>query len=96
LQKPTALQHAARTAERQFYHRAMNLFPLFNRIGLGMKYWDALGFDDFFYDGPFPMFYSGVMARGRVSPAFLRYLKRQPNPPPEFLEIAAAARQHAG
>jgi len=96
LQKPSVLEQAARMAERQFYHRAMSLFPLLNKVGLGMTFWDALGFDNFFYNGPFPMFYSGVMARGRVNPAFLRHLEQHPNPPPEFLEIAAAARQHAG
>jgi len=92
LHPPSSVARQLRSLERQFYHKSMNLFPVFEKFGKGMVFWDILGFDDFFYDGPFPMFYSGVMARGKVSPNFLRYLDSIPNPAPEFAEIAAAAR----
>lgn len=95
LRAPGAGRRVARNLERQFYHKVMNLFPILNKAGWGMAFWDTMGFDNFFYDGPFPMFYSGVMARGRVSPFFLRYIERQSDPPAEFLEIADAARVQA-
>ncbi len=91
LQGLSPMQRTARQLERGFYHKAMNLFPLMERFGRGMAFWDTLGFDDFFYNGPFPMFYSGVMARGKVSPNFLRFLANRPDPVPEFLEIRDAA-----
>jgi len=65
-----------RTAERKFYHRAMSLVPVSQKLGLGMAFWDALGYDDFFYNGPYPMFYAGVMSRGKVNPFLLKYLER--------------------
>jgi hypothetical protein len=90
--RPSAARRMARKIERGFYHKAMNLFPLFQKFGCGMAFWDTLGFDDYFYDGPFPMFYSGVMARGKVSPNFLRYVASREGAPPEFAEIIEQAR----
>lgn len=93
LRHPSAAKRVVRTLERGFYHKAMNLFPLFQKFGKGMAFWDVMGFDDYFYDGPFPMFYSGVMAHGKVSSNFLRHLARHPDPAPEFAEIAAGAQR---
>jgi hypothetical protein len=78
--------------ERLIYHKAMNLFPPLNRLGLGMAFWDAFGFDNYFYNGPFPMIYSGVMARARVNPFFLRHLKRNGGEEPILRELLTAAR----
>lgn len=83
-----------RNFERAFYHKAMNLFAPLNRIGLGMRFWDALGFDNFFYRGPYPMFYSGVMSRGRVNPFLIRHLRGIHHPIAGEL-LAAARRQGA-
>ena len=79
-------------AERFFYHRMMNLYSPLNRIGLGMKFWDTLGFDDFFFNGPLPMFYSGIMSRGRVNPFFLKYLQTRRAGEPVFQRLIAEAR----
>jgi hypothetical protein len=78
--------------ERFFYHRMMNLYAPLNRLGLGMKFWDGLGFDDFFYNGPLPMFYSGIMSRGRVNPFFLRYLQTKRAGEEVFQRLIAEAR----
>lgn len=76
LRPPSPVGRATAAAERFFYHRMMSLFPPLQRIGLGMKFWDTLGFDNYFYNGPFPMFYSGIMSRGRVNPFFLRFIRK--------------------
>ncbi len=80
LNPPGPADRLRSAAERFFYHRMMNLYSPLNRVGLGMKFWDGLGFDDFFYNGPLPMFYSGIMSRGRVNPFFLRYLHSPGDP----------------
>ncbi len=85
----------ARRFERFAYHRLMALAPLAQRMGVGPKYWDGLGFDDFFYEGPYPMFYAGVMARGRLNPFLQRWIEAQENPHPllaELLRVSAAAK----
>lgn len=71
----------ARRAERFLFHRLMALAPLARRLGFGPAYWDAIGFDDFFYEGPYPMFYAGVMSRGRLNPFLQRWIetRRQPH-----------------
>ncbi len=72
-----ASRRAASAAERFVFHRAMNLFAPLHKLGLGMRFWDAMGFDDFFYNGPYPMFYSGVMSRARLNPFFLRHARKE-------------------
>ena len=81
----------ARRAERFLFHRLMALAPFAQRLGCGMKYWDGLGFDDFFYDGPYPMFYAGVMSRGRLNPFLLRWVQRQRQPHPLLAGLLAAS-----
>jgi hypothetical protein len=87
----SAAGRAMSGVERFVFHKAMNVFPVLNKVGLGMVFWDMLGFDDFFYRGPYPMFYSGVMSRGRVNPFFLRYVKKHRDP--MFDDLMAAARR---
>jgi hypothetical protein len=97
LNAPDPLRRTVSAGERWFYHRLMNLFPPLHRIGLGMAFWDALGFDNYFYNGPFPMFYSGIMSRGRVNPYFVRYLRRHRADEPIFQRLLAeASAQGAG
>ncbi len=59
----------------------MSLVPVTQKLGFGMAFWDALGYDDFFYNGPYPMFYAGVMSRGKVNPFLLKYLERHKSDP---------------
>ena len=77
--------------ERFFFHRLMALSPLAYRLGFGPMYWDAVGFDDFFYEGPYPMFYAGVMSRGRLNPFFRRWVQKQRNPHPLLINLLRAA-----
>lgn len=95
LEIPGRTEQWLRRGERFFYHRAMSLFPPLHRIGLGMRYWDWLGFDDFFYNGPFPMFYSGVMARARVNPFFVRYVEKHHADDPDYHALLQTAQQEA-
>jgi hypothetical protein len=69
------------------------MVPLAYRIGRGTQLSKAIGFDNFFYEGPFPMFYSGVMAGGRVNPVFLRYLQKREDP--VFHDLIEAAQERA-
>ncbi len=92
LHRPGAIGRMTAASERFFYHRMMNLFAPLNRIGLGMKFWDHLGFDDFFFNGPLPMFYSGIMSRGRVNPFFLRYLQTERSGEEVYGRLIAEAR----
>lgn len=91
LMQPPPGRKLARRAERFLYHRLMALAPLAQRLGFGLKYWDGLGFDDFFYDGPYPMFYAGVMSRGRLNPFLRRWVKRQRRPHPLLAELIEAS-----
>jgi len=65
--------------ERFFFHRLMSLAPAAAKAGFGKQFWEMAGFDNFFYNGPFPMFFSGVMAGGKINPFFVRYLEDHPD-----------------
>lgn len=93
LKKPASVRRLFDSAERWVFHRAMSLVPLADRVGCGTRLAKAIGFDNFYYNGPFPMFYSGVMAGGRVNPFFLRYLERRRDP--VFRKLTEAAQEHA-
>jgi len=93
LKKPAPVRRLRDSAERWFFHRAMSLVPLAQKFGWGTRLAKAIGFDDFYYNGPFPMFYSGVMAGGRVNPFFLRYLERRRDP--VFSELVEAAQERS-
>ncbi len=77
LNKPRYLKLFMETARHWFFHRMMSLVPLACRLGFGKQFFKFIGFDDFFYNGPFPMFYSGVMAAGKINPFFTKHLKRR-------------------
>lgn len=89
--KPGAVQSLCNAVERWIYHRAMALVPLASKVNWGTRLAKAVGFDNFFYNGPFPMFYSGVMAGGKVNPFFLRYLQRRQDP--VFYDLMKAAEE---
>ncbi|MDB6151263.1 MAG: hypothetical protein JWQ44_2711 [Chthoniobacter sp.] len=38
--------------------------------------WDWAQLDHFFYNGPFPLFFGGVMTKGQINPRYLRHLER--------------------
>ena len=79
--------------ERFFFHRLMSVAPAAGKAGFGKQFWTWAGFDDFYYNGPFPMFFSGVMAGGKINPFFLRHLKKHPDD--FFSDLVEEAQQRA-
>ena len=53
--------------ETHIFHLLMRLYPAFAKMGLGGWFWEQIGFDNFFFQGPYPMFFSGVMAKGGIN-----------------------------
>lgn len=80
LQKSGIFKKAHAAMERWVYHRLMSLVPLARELGFGDKFFKTIGFDNFFYNGPFPMVYSGVMAGGRINDFFVSYLEKRGDP----------------
>jgi hypothetical protein len=70
------IARAVSAGERFLYHRLMALYPLIPAGVPASMYWELMRFDDVFCDGPYPMFFSGIMAKGRLNPFFMRYLQR--------------------
>jgi hypothetical protein len=64
--------------ERFVFHKLMALHPLLPGKRIGQAFWRVVGFDDFFYRGPYPMFFSGVMAKGKLNPYFVNYIQNHP------------------
>jgi len=92
IEKPGHLRRLFECIERWVFHRAMSLVPYAFKINCGTWLAKRIGFDNFFFNGPFPMFYSGVMANGRVNPFFLKYLKSRRDADFEGLIKAAEER----
>ncbi len=78
------------TAECTFFHRLMGVYPTMQKLGLGSAFWKAMGFENFFYQGPIPMFYSGIMVRGGTSSFFVSYVKKQAETDADFRDLARA------
>jgi hypothetical protein len=91
LRKQGVAEKLLSAMERWLYHRLMSLTPLSRKLGFGDRFFKAMGFDEFFCEGPFPMVYSGVMAAGRVNPFFLCYLEKRKDPC--FVPLIKAARE---
>jgi len=59
---------------RWFYNRLMAMIPLLPPP-LRLPYYHAIRFDDVFCVGPYPMIFSGLLAKGEVNPALRRRQK---------------------
>jgi hypothetical protein len=77
-QPPTRGEARQAALERFVLHKLMALHPLLPSSSLRKKFWEAVGFDNFFYNGPYPMFFSGVMAKGGINPHFARHIRKHP------------------
>lgn len=77
-------------AERWIYHKLMAVYPLIPHPGAANRYARAVGFDNFFCDGPYPMFYSGIMVKGGLNPYFLKFLGKTTEGRELLREILAA------
>jgi hypothetical protein len=67
-----------RLARRWLANKAMAIIPhlpegFFRDFWL--KFWD---FDCVMSDGPYPMVFSGILAKGRLNPAFLKFCASNP------------------
>ena len=85
-------KHAARASQFVF-HKLMALYPHIPSRALAKRYWHWVGFDNFFYNGPYPMFFSGVMAKGQLNPHLARFVKKRAELSLRFEKILAAARR---
>jgi hypothetical protein len=63
--------------ERFSFHKLMALLPLLSDQKIKKRIWEFAGFDDVFCDGPYPLFFSGIMAKGGLNHFFVRFLKRK-------------------
>lgn len=82
--------------ERFIFHKLMALCPLLPGGKVRAAFWRAVGFDDFFYPGPYPMFFSGVMAKGTLNPYFVKFMNRHPHRRPHLAALLDAKAQAGG
>lgn len=75
--KPSALQNIISAAERFIFHKLMALYPLIPSRRAGAAFLRQVPFDDVFCNGPYPMFYSGIMAKGQLNRFFVNFLHRK-------------------
>ena len=64
------------TAERFAFNKLMALYPHIRPRRAANAFAKAMGFDNFFCRGPYPMFYSGLMVKGGLNPYAARFLRR--------------------
>jgi hypothetical protein len=67
--------------ERWIFNKLMAVIPLLPDAWQ-RPYYEACGFDLVFCDGPYPMVFSGVLAKGKTNPALRKFKDRIP---PEIL-----------
>ncbi len=74
--KPSAFRHAASSFENFIFNKLRALVPLIRSFRLAGRYAMAVGFDNVYCDGPYPMYFSGIMAKGRMNPFLEKHLRR--------------------
>jgi hypothetical protein len=74
--RPTPLWSSL--AERWFFNKLMAIVP---RLPVAWRrpYYDACGFDMVYCDGPYPIVFSGALAKGKINPALLKFRKTVPD-----------------
>lgn len=87
---PGRFRQMMRDGERFLFHKAMAVYPLIPNRTLAGAYARGLGFDDFFCDGPYPMFFSGIMSKGGVNRYCVKFLRRSPEGQALLKRIEAA------
>ena len=76
LQPPSPPRSALSAIDRFVFHKIMALYPLIPSRRVGRRFLRHVPFDDVFCNGPYPMFYSGIMAKGGLNRFFVNYLRR--------------------
>ena len=56
----------------------LGLMPLIRSQNLRKRVFQLLNFDRVFSNGPYPMVFSGVMAKGKINPHFRSIVRRLP------------------
>lgn len=75
LRPPSPLAKASR-AIGHFISRRLIGFSSWLPKPLLQPYWRAMRFDHFYFNGPYPMFFGGVMTKGRINEFYWRHITR--------------------
>lgn len=76
LQPPPPARDALAAIDRHIFHKVMALYPVIPNRQVADALLRNVPFDDVFCNGPYPMFYSGIMAKGGLNRYFVNYLRR--------------------
>ncbi|MBE2205395.1 MAG: hypothetical protein IAE94_13770 [Chthoniobacterales bacterium] len=76
LRPRTPLREVWAALDRLVFHKLMALYPLIPARRVGRLFLRHVPFDDVFCNGPYPMFYSGIMAKGGLNKYFMNHLRR--------------------
>lgn len=75
LRPPTRWQRFTEFLDRSIYHKLMAVCPLIPTRRAAEWFFRNIPFDDVFCNGPYPMFFSGIMAKGGLNRYFLKFLE---------------------
>lgn len=78
---------------RAIYMKLQALYPMIPGRERANRFARLLRFDDVFCNGPYPLFFSGIMSKGEVNPYFRKFLSHHH---PEMLQRIMAAAEAAG
>ncbi len=76
LRPPTPARSALAAIDRFVFHKIMALYPWIPGSRAGRVFLRNVPFDDVFCNGPYPMFFSGIMAKGGLNRFFMNHLRR--------------------
>jgi len=78
LRRPPPLRKLGMAIERFFYMRMIGLMPLVPGRSRREGVFRILNFDRVFCDGPYPMVFAGVLAKGKINPNFTSIVGKLP------------------
>lgn len=78
LSKAPILRRIGSALERFFYMRMIGLMPLVPGKTLRERVFRFFNFDRVFCDGPYPMVFAGVLAKGKINPNFTSIVGKLP------------------
>ena len=76
LRPPSRILEMCRFFQRFTFHKLMALYPLISNPKFAKIYWESVQFDNVFCDGPYPMFFSGIMAKGGLNRFFVKFVRK--------------------
>jgi len=87
---PSPIESTLGSAERFVFLKLMALCPPGGHP-MRQRFWETVGFDNFYYEGPYPMFFSGLMAKGQINRWLVQWLKAHPESNPNLLDRLTSA-----